>query len=923
MKNNARTKINLIFTIIICIWVVTDNAQNRPRPSIIMDLVESRFCNQKTQPKDSIKMISEQTSFQKKESIKNINKFFMNLLNLRRQGKSEQEIKKLLGEKILSGTGSISGTVYENDGISPISGSISIYLFDKYGQFIISTYIGIYSNGKYTFKNLSEGKYYVFANPYLGHYKSEYCDNVSDWMQATLVQVLDGQETTGINFSLEHYNGVITGKVLDAKGNPLPNCYVDASGDSHSFSYCKTDSNGCYSILNLMPDKYVIHCYSSLGNYASQYYKNAVNEQEALIVNLPAEDTVKNIDFVLNYGGAITGKITKGNGALFKKYEIMVYLETDSSNSYVSEIYPDSNGIYVLDKLTTGRYKLFAQYEGNENYAKQWFNNSSSRGSAEAIQVIAGDTVRNIDISLKPGSIISGKVSPQIMSSGYIYVFDVDSNLVGSTYLYYSEKDSTPYTINKLFPGNYKILASSEDYGDKWYNDKDNFNNADVIRLNEKDSVANINFNFQSSPSHLHCGIKGMVYNPEGLPCSATIGIYNLEGRLIRSTYGDPYNGYIFINLPFGSYKLIASNNEYADEWFNNKNSFLSADTIILSSNYPKVINIHFRDYVCSVAGFVVDEKCVRLSNDSLNISAIALDPITGKEIALSNLSFNGGYEMKLHPGEYKLAFLSTYENSKSGIDSMAVTYFEQGKTFSDTSAGLIHINPKTNLELNDFIMQKAKGTITGTIYDSDTTFSNNSIGYLLAAYDEFGYMSKLSIYSKYNNPINGSYKICGLRPGKYYLLGILLGNNELESKWYNGIDKIYSLGDVTFKMNLPENITPITVTENETNGINFYFNQVTNYKDHKIVLEYKLEQNYPNPFNPTTVISYELKTAGKTTLKIYNLLGQEVKTLVNEVQSAGEHKVKWNAGGFASGVYMYRLEANGFVQAKKMILTK
>lgn len=86
---------------------------------------------------------------------------------------------------------------------------------------------------------------------------------------------------------------------------------------------------------------------------------------------------------------------------------------------------------------------------------------------------------------------------------------------------------------------------------------------------------------------------------------------------------------------------------------------------------------------------------------------------------------------------------------------------------------------------------------------------------------------------------------------------------------------------------------------------------------------KYELSQNYPNPFNPTTVINYQLKTTGKTTLIIYNLLGQEVKTLVNEVQSAGEHKVKWNAGGMASGVYMYRLESNGFVQTRKMILTK
>ncbi|HTY58792.1 MAG TPA: FlgD immunoglobulin-like domain containing protein, partial [Bacteroidota bacterium] len=74
------------------------------------------------------------------------------------------------------------------------------------------------------------------------------------------------------------------------------------------------------------------------------------------------------------------------------------------------------------------------------------------------------------------------------------------------------------------------------------------------------------------------------------------------------------------------------------------------------------------------------------------------------------------------------------------------------------------------------------------------------------------------------------------------------------------------------------------------------------------------LSQNYPNPFNPSTTIHYQLSTAGKVTMKIYNVLGQEVRTLLNEVQNAGPHTLTWNsrndAGiGVASGVYFYRCE--------------
>jgi hypothetical protein len=72
----------------------------------------------------------------------------------------------------------------------------------------------------------------------------------------------------------------------------------------------------------------------------------------------------------------------------------------------------------------------------------------------------------------------------------------------------------------------------------------------------------------------------------------------------------------------------------------------------------------------------------------------------------------------------------------------------------------------------------------------------------------------------------------------------------------------------------------------------------------------FALHQNHPNPFNPTTFISYELPVASHMTLKIYNILGQEVATLVDGIQEAGYWRLKWNSTGVSSGVYLYKLEA-------------
>jgi hypothetical protein len=86
---------------------------------------------------------------------------------------------------------------------------------------------------------------------------------------------------------------------------------------------------------------------------------------------------------------------------------------------------------------------------------------------------------------------------------------------------------------------------------------------------------------------------------------------------------------------------------------------------------------------------------------------------------------------------------------------------------------------------------------------------------------------------------------------------------------------------------------------------------------------EYKLEQNFPNPFNPVTEISFDIPKNGLVTLKVYDILGVEVATLVNDVKNAGRYTVNFDGTSISSGMYFYRLESNGFMATKKMMLIK
>ncbi len=94
--------------------------------------------------------------------------------------------------------------------------------------------------------------------------------------------------------------------------------------------------------------------------------------------------------------------------------------------------------------------------------------------------------------------------------------------------------------------------------------------------------------------------------------------------------------------------------------------------------------------------------------------------------------------------------------------------------------------------------------------------------------------------------------------------------------------------------------------------------------KPERSVQHFELFENYPNPFNPSTAISYQLSAVSDVQLSVFNVLGQKVRTLVNERQAAGNHSVIFNASGLASGVYVYKLSTeNGLIQTRRMILMR
>ena len=149
-----------------------------------------------------------------------------------------------------------------------------------------------------------------------------------------------------------------------------------------------------------------------------------------------------------------------------------------------------------------------------------------------------------------------------------------------------------------------------------------------------------------------------------------------------------------------------------------------------------------------------------------------------------------------------------------------------------------------------------------------------------------------------------------------YITIGFVKGNGTSSvCRQYSFADKGLQLGKYSYR-----------IKQVDFNGVFVYSDEIS--ADVKVLSSFSLDQNYPNPFNPSTKIKFNLPNDSKVSLKVFNLLGEEVMTVINKNMTAGLHEVTINASNLKSGVYFYSIEATGnnghrFFDSKKMTLIK
>ncbi|HVO76317.1 MAG TPA: carboxypeptidase regulatory-like domain-containing protein [Ignavibacteriaceae bacterium] len=511
---------------------------------------------------------------------------------------------------------------------------------------------------------------------------------------------------------------------------------------------------------------------------------------------------------------------------------------------------------------------------------------------SDTISISKGDSIKGPDVILYGLISATGKIkfeNNEPVQNCYVYFFN-------STNYYLAVSDINGNYLMQCIPGLYYIGALLEyRYGDTWtyrtkyYDDKTDLADAELIEVNSQTN--DINFTLPD----LSLGtISGKVIDKETqLPLSnAWISVQSAEPS--DSVFsGTDENGNYTIEVFEGSYHVSVYENGYYKQFYKDAYNTFDATPVTVNKDTLNITGIDFslikpESGSNTISGFIRDKN----TNSELAGVEVYAIPVNGGDWIESTTGYDGAYYLRdIKDGDYILLFYK--ENC---ISRFYTNYYETCGEWEDAFIfrldGGEHISDLfTYLEP----MSPIGGQILGSIYNNS---SSSISGTLISAVDSAGNTVSSSI-----SVFNGKYLIPSLKNGNYTLKASKIG---------------YQTSQYSEKVNIDLNSKPVV------DGINIYINLTDVNEAEKIIPEfYKLSQNYPNPFNPSTIINYEIPSSGLVTLKIYDVLGREVKTLVSEVKNPGRYNVKFDGSNLSSGLYFYRITTNNFTETKKMLMLK
>ncbi len=402
--------------------------------------------------------------------------------------------------------GTISGHIYQNDGITPVP-NLHIYAEDyDTGQKVGSANTD--QDGSYAITGLYSGKYRVKACASCSgmQFIDEFYDNVYDYGSAEPISVVAKQDTPGIDFTLEE-GGTISGRVTASDGQPIPNVCVganDALCEKGSWYTTETDENGNYSIPVPQGDYYIdinASCHTP-ESYSGEWWNSGdgtTDCNEAVSVSAGIGEIVENINFTLEPGGTVSGYVLQADQTPVSGLHLFA-LNYDRGE-WIGGINTNQDGSYTITGLYAGKYRVKTCASCDDlAYADKFYDDTYSRDDAAAVEVFKGNDTPNISFSLEEAGTISGKVTAKDngipISDLHLYAEDYDT---GTWIAGTNTNQGGSYTITGLYAGKYRIRAcascSELQYVDERYDDTYSYDYATAVEVTKSNDTPNINFN--------------------------------------------------------------------------------------------------------------------------------------------------------------------------------------------------------------------------------------------------------------------------------------------------------------------------------------------------------------------------------------------------------------------------------------------
>jgi protocatechuate 3,4-dioxygenase beta subunit len=878
-------------------------------------------------------------------------------------------------EKPTPGTGKISGLITDTAG-HPLSGA-TVYAHAADIEF----YYGktrTDENGRYVIEQLRSGSYIVQATA--DGYLTQYFGAAQDPFMPGAVNVVEPGETKSIDIVLG-MAGSITGTILDQNGKPVVRAVVEAMpafkdsmgvfpGKDMSYQQTNTDENGHYRISGLTGGSYFVQAVI-YGDWSKTlvWYPGTQDFAQARPVPVKEGQETANIDFRVRQQsgvGSISGRVLdKLNQPIANAG---VYLQTAYDPGFAGPILgmsatSDKEGRFVFERVPAGSYTLSCWAQIGWQSVYRWWPDAEAMENAKVVVVEEDSSITAIDFNL-PLTVghasINGYVHDKNGKPLQWAQIQVTPAAAADNQRYYawaSTDSSGYYSVSQLTAGSYLIFASyweNQNMGQQWWDHKDSLSQATPLLLAEKEQRTKVDFALTVRP--IYGALVGKVTDAAtGLPISHAY----VE---IKIDHVDMY-----MNMrPFWFYPRYAytdENGQYSLEWLREGKYVLAVycnggfcyypDALVSEDAKPLVVTggekteANFKMKIRNdgrgiISGTVSADYGVRpmapdgsagnstsssqgyekTAGEPLDRAVIIAKPaLTIAQWPQSEMFYtalsekDGSYKLTgLPAGDYYVKSYSPYhmaEYYNDTIDPMKAELVKVNET-EPTLAIDFALAPMYYMYLKEGGAMDMRNTNSAMVYGNVTDNTGAAVVdatiYLL---DEQGRAVAFT-----NSSSDGSYQMAGMTPGNYTLQVGKVGYTTT----FNGNVRTaematpVNIGNSGLKVDLM--LMPPTTTN------------VDQAETGELPKSVVLYGNYPNPFNPVTQIRFSLPQAMEVSITVHNMRGEQLVRLSQGRLQAGAHAITWNGQDqygrpAASGLYLYRLQADGLVHNGKMLLVK